>query len=89
MQFGSSVLSWSNHLIKRVMCKAEQNGIDIFDQDTDSCSDSCHVMENDVPKISNLFKFKYHENLIGQNIGQFHNDFDKLESVIGNIHSRK
>ena len=61
-QFGASVLSWNKHLMNQVMCTAEQNNIDIFYQDTDSC----HIMEEDVPKIADLFQFKYHKKLIGE-----------------------
>ena len=84
-QFGASVLSWSKHLMNRVMCTAEQNNIDIFYIDTDSC----HVMENDVSKIADLFQFKYHKELIGEKMGQFHNDFDRFPGSVGAIHSRK
>ncbi len=84
-QFGASVLSWSKHLMNRVMCTAEQNGINIYYVDTDSC----HVMENDVPKIADLFKFRFHKELIGEKMGQFHNDFDSFPGAVGAIHSRK
>ena len=84
-QFGASVLSWSKHLMNRVMCSAEQAGIPIFYQDTDSM----HLMEEDVPKIADLFKFKYHKELIGKQLGQFHNDFDSFEGSVGKIYSRK
>ena len=84
-QFGASVLSWSKHLMNQVMCTAEQNNINIFYQDTDSC----HVLEEDVPKIADLFQFKYHKKLIGEQMGQFHNDFDRFPGSVGAIHSRK
>ena len=84
-QFGASVLSWSKHLMNRVMATAEQAGIPIFYQDTDSM----HVLEKDVPRIADLFQFKYHQPLIGKNMCQFHNDFDEFEGSQGEIHSRK
>ena len=84
-QFGASVLSWSKHLMNRVMASAEQNGIEIFYQDTDSM----HLNEDDVKKVAEIFKEKYNAELIGENMCQFHNDFDGFEGAVGQIHSRK
>ena len=84
-QFGASVLSWSKHLMNRVMASAEQHGVPIFYQDTDSM----HIFEKDVPKIADIFKFNYHSDLIGEKMCQFHNDFDGFPGAIGKIHSRK
>ena len=84
-QFGASVLSWSKHLMNRVMASAEQNGIEIFYQDTDSM----HLYEDDVKKVAEIFKEKYNAELIGENMCQFHNDFDGFEGAVGQIHSRK
>lgn len=84
-QFGASVLSWSKHLMNRVMSLAEQNGIQIFYQDTDSM----HLFENDVPRIADIFKFNYHSELIGQKMCQFHNDFERFPGAVGQIYSRK
>ena len=84
-QFGASVLSWSKHLMNRVMASAEQNGIPIFYQDTDSM----HLFEEDVAKIADIFKFNYHSELIGEKMCQFHNDFDGFPGAVGKIHSRK
>ena len=72
-------------VMNRVMATAEQAGIPIFYQDTDSM----HVLEKDVPRIADLFQFKYHQPLIGKNMCQFHNDFDEFEGSQGEIHSRK
>ena len=84
-QFGASVLSWSKHLMNRVMCLAEQNDIHIFYQDTDSM----HLYESDVPLIAKLFREKYGQELIGESMTQFHNDFDGFAGSVGKIHSRK
>ena len=84
-QFGASVLSWSKHLMNRVMCTAEQNGIDIYYQDTDSM----HLHEEDVDRLASIFKEKYGHDLIGEKMTQFHNDFDAFEGAVGKIHSRK
>ena len=79
------MLSWSKHLMNRVMCLAEQNDIHIFYQDTDSM----HLYESDVPLIARLFKEKYGQELIGESMTQFHNDFDGFAGSVGKIHSRK
>ena len=84
-QFGASVLSWSKHIMNRVMCTAEQNGIPIFYQDTDSM----HLLEEDVERLANIYREKYNSELIGKNMTQFHCDFDSFKGSTGNIHSRK
>ena len=84
-QFGASVLSWSKHLMNRVMASAEQEGVPIFYQDTDSM----HLFEKDLPKIADIYQFKYHKKLIGEEMCQFHNDFDSFEGAVGKIYSRK
>ena len=84
-QFGAAVLSYSKHLMNRVMCLAEQNQIQIFYQDTDSM----HLFESDVLQLAKLFKEKYGEELIGDELGQFHNDFDGFPGSVGKIYSRK
>ena len=84
-QFGASVLSWSKHLMNRVMCLAEQNDVRIFYQDTDSM----HLFESDVKLIAKLYEEKYGQQLIGESMTQFHNDFDGFTGSVGKIHSRK
>ena len=71
--------------MNRVMATAEQNGIDIYYQDTDSM----HINERDVARIADIYQFKYHKPLIGSAMCQFHNDFDSFDGAIGSIHSRK
>jgi hypothetical protein len=83
-QFGATVLSWSKHLMNRVMCLAEQNGIPIYYQDTDSM----HLLEEDVDKLARLFKKKYNKKLIGSDLTQFHSDFDTPSNCHGAVHSR-
>ena len=46
-------------------------------------------MENDVKNISDIFKYKYGQELIGEKMTQFHNDFDSFEGAVGNVYSRK
>ncbi|MDR1818741.1 MAG: DNA polymerase [Methanobrevibacter sp.] len=69
--FGVCVLSQSKHLMNRVMCLAENNGIEIFYVDTDSM----HIRDKDINFLAKLFKDKYGEELIGSNLCQFHSDF--------------
>ena len=83
--FGVSVLSWSKYLMNRVMCLAEQHNIPIFYQDTDSM----HLYESDVDKIATLFYNKFNQILIGEDMLQFHNDFDGFSGSVGKIYSRK
>ena len=82
-QFGITVLSWSKHIMNRVMCTAEQNGIHIFYQDTDSM----HLLEADVQLLSDVYREKYGQELIGKNLTQFHCDFDAWKGAVGEIHS--
>ena len=68
---GCNILSMSKRIMNEVMCLAEDNGISIFYQDTDSM----HIPHNDISRLSNLFEMKYNRKLIGKNMGQFHTDF--------------
>lgn len=71
-QVGVSVLSWSKRIMNEVMCLAEDNNCEIFYQDTDSM----HMYQEDIPKLSSAFSKKYNRELIGENLGQFHSDFE-------------
>jgi len=71
-QVGVSVLSWSKRIMNEVMCLAEDNKIDMFYQDTDSI----HMYQDDINKLSTLFYNKYNRNLVGEELGQFHSDFE-------------
>lgn len=84
-QFGSSVLSWSKHIMNKVICLAEQNDINVYYQDCDSV----HIMDEDIKKLSNLYTEKYNKQLIGEDLTQFHKDFDAFPGAVGDIHSRK
>ena len=57
--------------MNEVMCLAEDHGISIFYQDTDSM----HISHTDIASLSELFQSKYHRQLIGKDMGQFHTDF--------------
>ena len=77
IQVGVSILSWSKRIMNEVICLAEDNGLIVKYQDTDSM----HISSADVKKLSILFKEKYNKELIGNNMGQFHTDFDMDKSV--------
>ncbi len=69
---GVQILSMSKRIMNEVMCLAEDNNLPIFYQDTDSM----HIASECVPVLSDLFKSKYNRELIGEDLGQFHTDFD-------------
>jgi hypothetical protein len=71
-QVGVSILSMSKRIMNEVMCLAEDNNIMMFYQDTDSI----HMYQDDIPKIEKLFMDKYDRELIGEELGQFHSDFE-------------
>ena len=71
--------------MNRTMVLAKQNDIPIFYQDTDGM----HLFERDVPRLVELFKNKYDQDLIGAELTQFHEDFDGFSGSVGKIHSRK
>jgi hypothetical protein len=69
---GVEVLSTSKRIMNEVMCLAEDEGLDIYYQDTDSM----HLATADVDLLASRFKLKYGRDLIGKGLGQFHCDFD-------------
>lgn len=69
---GVSILSWSKRIMNEVMCLAEDIGVPIFYQDTDSM----HLREEDIPRLQAAFAVEYGRELIGKGMGQFHSDFD-------------
>ena len=69
---GIEVLSWSKRIMNETMCLAEDLGISIYYQDTDSM----HLPEDAVPKLEAAFKEKYGRELRGKDLGQFHPDFE-------------
>jgi hypothetical protein len=58
--------------MNEVMDTANSNKINIYYQDTDSM----HLELEDVSRLSDLYDEKYNRNLIGNNMGQFHNDLE-------------
>ena len=58
--------------MNEVMCTAEDNGLQIYYQDTDSM----HISNDDVALLRDYYNKKYNRELIGKKMGQFHVDFD-------------
>lgn len=71
-QVGVSILSWSKRIMNEVMCLAEDSNIDIYYQDTDSM----HLLDSDISILANKYTQLYGRELIGEQLGQFHSDFD-------------
>ena len=69
---GVLVLDYSKRIMNEVMCLAEDIGCRILYQDTDSI----HIRESDLPYLAEVFELKYGRKLIGEELGQFHSDFD-------------
>ena len=70
-----NILSMSKRIMNEVICLAEDLGIDVYYQDTDSI----HIKECEVDKLATAYKNKYNRELIGKNLGQFHSDFAVIE----------
>ena len=66
----------SKRIMNEVMCTAEDIGIKIYYQDTDSM----HIQKNKIDDLATEYKKRYGRELIGKNLGQFHNDFDEVEN---------
>ena len=69
---GVSVLSYSKHIMSKVMFLAQDLGISIEYTDTDSM----HLARDRVEDLAKAYRIKYGTELIGKGIGQFHGDFD-------------
>ena len=81
--FGTTVLSMSKRIMNEVMCLAEDLGIKIWYQDTDSM----HIEANKVEFLNEAFKNKYGRELMGENImGCFHSDFDEIPDAVADVH---
>ena len=73
---GVQILSMSKRIMNEVMCTAEDIGIKIYYQDTDSM----HIQKNKIDYLAEEYKKRFGRELIGKNLGQFHNDFDEVEN---------
>ena len=81
---GVEVLAMSKRIMNEVMCLAEDNGLKIYYQDTDSM----HIKECDIKTLAEKYKQIYHRELIGKGMGQFHSDFDS-DIITGNTYYNK
>ena len=75
---GVNILSMSKRIMNEVMCTAEDIGIDIMYQDTDSM----HLYKDDLEPLREEFKKRYNRELIGSSMGQFHSDFAMVGGCI-------
>lgn len=71
-QVGVNILSMSKRIMNEVMCLAEDEGLNIYYQDTDSM----HIDDKDIKILEDKFKQIYNKDLIGDEMGQFHSDFE-------------
>lgn len=71
---GVQILSMSKRIMNEVMCTAEDLNIQIYYQDTDSM----HIQKNKINDLANEYFKRFGRELIGKNLGQFHNDFDEV-----------
>jgi hypothetical protein len=60
--------------MNEVMCLAEDNGIKIIFQDTDSL----RLPSNKLDLLTRLFKEKYHRELIEKRLRQYHSDYPEI-----------
>ena len=77
---GVEVLSKSKNIMNKVMCMGEDLGLKMYTQDTDSI----HIDYDEVAILEEHYNKKYGTELIGNDMGQFHIDFD-LDGSIGDI----
>ncbi len=66
-----NILDMSKRIMNKVMCLAEDKGIKIYYQDTDSMP----LPLEDVPKLAAHYKTRFKKDLIGKGMGQFETDF--------------
>ena len=70
--------------MSRVMCLAEELDILIFYQDTDSM----HIESDKVELLAKEFYKKYKQELIGEDLCQFHVDFDMFNQDGGKLKTK-
>lgn len=73
---GVRILAMSKRIMNEVMCLAEELGLHIYYQDTDSM----HIAKRDIEILSREYQKRYHRELCGEKLGQFHPDFDKIKN---------
>lgn len=68
---GGEILSMSKRIMNDVMILAQDLGINIYYQDTDSM----HIEDDKINILSEAYYKLYKRELLGENLGQFHIDF--------------
>ena len=68
---GGLVLSYSKRIMNEVMNTANDNGIKVYYQDTDSM----HIERSQIKKLEKLYEKEYKRKLNGQDMCNFHSDF--------------
>lgn len=76
---GTAILSMSKRIMNEVMDVANTKKIEIVYQDTDSM----HMPMDKVPLLQKAFHEKFNRELIGPDLGQFHNDLAANFSING------
>ena len=71
-QVGVEILSMSKRIMNEVICLAEDKGLKIYYQDTDSL----HIEDKHISVLADEFKKMYGRDLIGKGMSQFHSDFE-------------
>ena len=72
VQCGVEILSMSKRIMNKVFDASNDCGVKIYYQDTDSI----HLNYDDVNKVVDRYKEKYNVELVGEELGNFHVDFD-------------
>ena len=80
---GVEILSMSKRIMNRVFDCANDLGIMIYYQDTDSI----HMNYDDVDKLSNYYKQKYGLDLVGKYLGNVHIDFPDIQKDCGEVYA--
>ena len=78
---GVEIRSTSKRIMNQVMALAEDEGLNIWYQDTDSM----HINYEEVEVLAAAFNNESNGDLIGEDMPQFHIDFD-LHGACGDIH---
>ena len=84
-QCACEILSMSKVIMNEVVCLAEDIGADIHYTDTDSM----HIDFNKVKALANAFREKYGRELEGDQLGQFHVDFEDLAKDGGVVSAKE
>jgi hypothetical protein len=76
VHLGCNILSMSKRIVNEVMCLAEDNGIEMYYQDTDSL----RLPYDKIGLLTQLFKEKYGRELIENRFGQFQSDYPEISN---------